>query len=78
MLVLRFNAIPYFQLEKTCFLYLITITSRSYTIALVYHHIKIIVIQLLQVKLNAKIGRKITQTNYCLHRPSFSKIRTVA
>ena len=34
--------------------------------------------KLLQVKLNAKVGRKIAQTNYCLYRPLFYKIRTLA
>ena len=73
MFVLSFNVIPYFQSEKNFFLYLITTTSRRHTISLVYHHRKIIAMKLLKVKLNAKIGRKITQRNYGLYRPLFDK-----
>ena len=39
-----------------CFLFFITTTSRENTISSVYYHIKIIVMKLLKVKLNAKIG----------------------
>ena len=60
------------------FFYLITTTSRTLTISLVYYHKKIIVMKLYRVKLNVKIGRKITQTNDCLCRPLYYKIRTSA
>ena len=56
MFVLTFNAILYFQLEKTFFFFFITTTSREHTISSVYYHIEIIVMKLLKVKLNAKIG----------------------
>ena len=42
LFVLSFNVVPYFQLGKKLvfFYYLITTTSRKYTISLVYYHIK--------------------------------------
>ena len=46
--------------------------------SLVYYHIKIIVMKLLKVKFNAKIGQKTKQSNYCLYRPLYYKIRTLA
>ena len=73
MLVLSFNVIPYFQMEKSLFFYLITTTSRRHTISLVYYHIKIIVMRLFKIKLNAKVGLKTTQANYCLYQPLFKK-----
>ena len=72
MLFLKSHFIPLqLSVEKNFvfFFNLITTTSRTHTISLVYYHIKIIAIKMLKVKLNAKIGRKITQTNYCLYRP---------
>ena len=60
IIYVRFNFQRYSLLSvgKNLFFYyyFITATSREHTISSVHYHIKIIVIKLLEVKLNAKIG----------------------
>ena len=64
MFVLSFYVNPYFQLEKNLsFFYLLTITCRRHKIPLVYYHLEIIVMKLVKIKLIAKIGQEVTQTN---------------
>jgi len=64
MTVLSFNDVPYFKLKKA--------EDIQYIWFIII--IKIKVMKLLKVKLNAKIGWKITQTNYFLYRILFNKI----
>jgi len=75
---LSFNVIPYIQLKKNMFfLFNNNHKPKTYNIFGLLSH-KNIVMMLLKVKLNVKIGWKITQTNYSQYRPLSNEIRTLA